>query len=194
MCLCICACMHVVAQTELFSVAIHFICWGTRCLIESRACQYSCFIWPTAPGVPCLYFLSVVITGEPWRLPGFYFGSGDLNSCPGTCGKHFNNQAIFIAHKWHSVLRVHFVNYVVLVCTFSPSTQKVGAGGCRSLRLTWCTEWIEMLAVGLNASAKTTWLSFDSQNPEGGRTNSTELSLNLYSEHIIYSHKRHARQ
>lgn len=55
-----------------------------------------------ALGVPYFHFLSVVITGEPQCLPGFYVGSGDLNSCPGAYSKHFNNQAIFIAHKWGS--------------------------------------------------------------------------------------------
>lgn len=53
-----------------------------------------------ALSVPCFHFLSVVITREPQCLPGFYVGSGDLNSCPGTCSKHFNNQTIFIAHTW----------------------------------------------------------------------------------------------
>lgn len=52
-----------------------------------------------ASGAPCFQFLSVVIAGEPWDLPDFYFGSVNLN-CPGTCPKHFNNQTIFIAHKW----------------------------------------------------------------------------------------------
>lgn len=93
--------VHVETQSALFSVAFTLFAEAPTVSelnpeLASIAAQSS----QLALSVPCFHFLSVVITREPQCLPGFYVGSGDLNSCPGTCSKHFNNQTIFIAHTW----------------------------------------------------------------------------------------------